>query len=538
MKFKYKILLPILAFFIFIVVPLSATGAMWVRNVGLLPGSAVVFASDSPVIDRFMAGALKPAYGNRIGICDGTDDHVQSQAAIDALPATGGEVRFFDGTYNIEAALVLDSYQTLRGCGRNTILTTTTAFGDIIYAIGGAGAEKVGILIADLCIDGAAGGSEVGVPIYFEHVDYSRATGVWVRNGCDYCIFLTQSDNNIISNNIFSGAIYPCLYMDNSDNNTISGNNFGGAGEQGIYLDSCRNNIFSGNICQRNSQSADNTYDNIYLTGCGYNLIEGNLCRAPTIGTTLTVGEPIAETDIAVTNTASFEVGMGVVIDLGGVDEEYHRISAITAGTPGIITIDAGLTNNQGAGEPIDVPEARYGINISSATCDGDLVIGNDLYDSGKTANFNDAGTGTRLATYIVPFSDGTDPQDSGYEIDANTEMARAWLRLPPEVQQIVRMKVYARSVVAETHEMELEMVILGGADNEPFGTHDGSIAQLDSASINFAADDIIFWINTEAGTLALVGGDSVEVKVLHEAAEGDNCETDAFFRTVEIEYV
>lgn len=37
---------------------------------------------------------------------------------------------------------------------------------------------------------------------------------------------------------------------------------------------------------------------------------------------------------------------------------------------------------------------------------------------------------------------------------------------------------------------------------------------------------------------LSLDGGDSIEVKVLHEAAEGDNCQTDAFFRTVTIEYV
>ncbi|GAI06904.1 unnamed protein product, partial [marine sediment metagenome] len=100
-----------------------------------------------------------------------------------------------------------------------------------------------------------------------------------------------------------------------------------------------------------------------------------------------------------------------------------------------------------------------------------------------------------------------------------------------------LKIKVYARSVVADAEEMELEMVVYGGADNEAYNTHDGSIAQLDSTSVNFAADDIIFWTNTVAGTLLLTGGDSIEVKVLHEAAEGENCETDAFFRTVEIEY-
>lgn len=55
--------------------------------------------------------------------CDGTDDDVQIQAAIDALPATGGLVKLMDGTYNITTKItVLKSDVTLAGCGRNTIL--------------------------------------------------------------------------------------------------------------------------------------------------------------------------------------------------------------------------------------------------------------------------------------------------------------------------------------------------------------------------------------------------------------------------------
>lgn len=34
-------------------------------------------------------------------VCDGTDDHVEIQAAIDALPATGGRVILLDGTFNV-----------------------------------------------------------------------------------------------------------------------------------------------------------------------------------------------------------------------------------------------------------------------------------------------------------------------------------------------------------------------------------------------------------------------------------------------------
>lgn len=336
-------------------------------------------------------------------VCDGVNDHVEIQAALDALPATGGEVMLLDGTYNIEVSLVLDSYQTLRGQGRNTILTSNTA--DLIFlsAVGGAGTELTEIVIADLQIDGGAGGvSDCG--IYFEYVDYSFIQNVFLRRHASGTgsyrtgIYLLNSDFNTIIGNTCLDNDWEGIWLDSSNNNVITGNIFQGSGKIGIYLFHGRGNSILGNTCIENSQRADNTHDNIEIFDSYYTLIEGNLCRAPTIGTTLTVGEPIAETEIAVTNTAGFEVGMGVVIDLGGGNEEYHRIVAITAGAPGVIVIDAGLTNAQGAGETIDVPEARYGINVHEAASDKNVVVGNDLYDSGKTANFNDVGTCTLVA--------------------------------------------------------------------------------------------------------------------------------------------
>lgn len=483
----------------------------------------VVAASDSTAKSK----------NNADYICDGVNDHVEIQAALDALPAAGGEVLLLEGTFNIEVSIALDSYQTLRGRGRSTILTTTTANLDIITATGSDGSEKVGILIADLCIDGNAGGVASDIGIFWRYVDYSKIRNVFsldneedgielqycdfnivVNNVCqqsDMGIYLYKCTNSIINGNTIEGNTDEGIFIDSSDlnmisdnncrndvasvmaagirllhahynivssnicqasndygirvydcnhntiignfcqgnghygiwameshNNTISGNTCQGNGKDGIYIDDGNGNTVNGNTCQGNdddgiivtgdnntvsgntcrwngehgiqvyhsdnctvigntcvgnSQVSDNADDNIYLKHSDHNLVEGNLCRAPTIGTTLTVGEPAAETEIAVTDTTGFEVGMGVVIDLGGVDEEYHRISHISPGAPGVITIDAGLTNAQGAGKTIDVPEAQYGINISNDACDRNCLIGNDLYDSGKTGDLNDVPT-------------------------------------------------------------------------------------------------------------------------------------------------
>ncbi|KKG35390.1 hypothetical protein DU52_15815 [Methanosarcina mazei] len=56
-------------------------------------------------------------------VCDGTADNVEIQAALDALPATGGEIHFLDGTFQLAAtvARAIDNV-TLSGCGISTYI--------------------------------------------------------------------------------------------------------------------------------------------------------------------------------------------------------------------------------------------------------------------------------------------------------------------------------------------------------------------------------------------------------------------------------
>ena len=56
-------------------------------------------------------------------LCDGTDDQVEINAAIQALPSGGGEIVILDGTYNISATIRIDiDNVTLNGNGSNTVL--------------------------------------------------------------------------------------------------------------------------------------------------------------------------------------------------------------------------------------------------------------------------------------------------------------------------------------------------------------------------------------------------------------------------------
>jgi hypothetical protein len=143
-----------------------------------------------------------------------------------------------------------------------------------------------------------------------------------------------------------------------------------------------------------------------------------------------------------------------------------------------------------------------------------------------------------RFKSVIVPFVSGTDPQDSGFLINAAGEFARAWTFLPRECRQVIRAKVYARSAVLEADSMLIDFSLYGGADNEPYTTHDGSIVSCVSTSVNFAADDIIYWTITTAELLAMQGGDSIQIRAEYRAAAVPNCETNAYIRTLEIEYI
>jgi len=474
------------------------------ENKGALGKTIVVAASNS----------LNQGQANFV--CDGVNDHVEIQAALDALPATGGEVLLLDGTFNCEASINLDTNQTLRGCGRNTILTTSTAALRFLSAVGGAGTEKTGIVIDGLQIDGGAA-SLGGVGIYFDYVDDSLIQNVYSRrhnNGVEkWGIFLSQSERNTLTRNTATGCLLGIYLCTGSNYNLVSDNTSYSNGDEGIYLSgSCQYNTIRGNITYANKF-------NIYLTsGAHNNLVEGNVCRASK-------------------RTGMILQDVNHITLLGNVCLESSQDTTNTY--PNLAISNASYNNIQNntfrAGTLANKPS--YGIQINAGI--GNVVIDNDLYNDGfGTAPFNDAGTDTKLNTYKVPFSHGSDPQDSGFLIDAATEMARAWLRLPNKVVQVVRAKVYARSGVLEADHMRGEFVIYGGADNEAYNTHDGSVANHPTDSVNFAANDIIFWTIATAGLLAMVGGDSIEVKAIYESAGNGDCATNAYLRTVEIEYV
>ena len=121
-------------------------------------------------------------------LCDGIDDQVEINAAIQALPNNGGEIKILDGTYNLNSRINIDKNNVvIRGCGASTILNKIwkeNSSNPDFETIGAIGVSNVSNIIIDsLCVEG---------PLY------SFDDGIMDTN------IIVMSSNNITLSNLLS----------------------------------------------------------------------------------------------------------------------------------------------------------------------------------------------------------------------------------------------------------------------------------------------------------------------------------------------
>lgn len=153
---------------------------------------------------------------------------------------------------------------------------------------------------------------------------------------------------------------------------------------------------------------------------------------------------------------------------------------------------------------------------------------------------FQQGGNAAGIQTAQFIHADGS---PKGWEIDLDAEWAIALGQLPLELQEVVRIKLWAVGLAAPGvgNKMRLEVLIDAGQSDEVFTAEVISVVDKPSNETNFAVNDVISWTLTSADDTDigdLVGGDNTEVKAKHEAAGDGDIATDAVFRVVEIEYV
>jgi len=221
-------------------------------------------------------------------LCDGTADQTEINAAITALPATGGEIVILDGTYNITAKIdVTKDNVSIRGNGNATVLkrmfNSSVKEGVITLT------SRSGCKIANLQVDGnkASYTNSNNCGIYLDSSSDNTVTGNTCNNN-SYGIRLSSSSNNTITGNTCNNNNNYGIRLDSSSNdNTVIGNTCNN-NSCGIRLDSSSNNTVTGNTCIRGTgQTSDYASDQYTIrlqsTANNYNLISSNNCMGKAV---------------------------------------------------------------------------------------------------------------------------------------------------------------------------------------------------------------------------------------------------------------
>lgn len=116
--------------------------------------------------------------------CDGTDDDVQIQAAIDALPSGGGRILLREGTYTITTTILINRDNViLEGVGFGTVITQPNSTNINLITIGDGTNTHSYNIIRNLKVNGNGANQTNGYGIYIRaHIQDTQIQECWVTN--------------------------------------------------------------------------------------------------------------------------------------------------------------------------------------------------------------------------------------------------------------------------------------------------------------------------------------------------------------------
>ena len=217
-------------------------------------------------------------------LCDGTADQTEIQAAINALPASGGKVVLLEGTYNISSSIKINKPNvTIEGMGKQAtqLLYTGSGFGGCIQVTGDQFTIKD--LYMEYCNDNI---SDLGI-----YINGSSATTGLIDNVYMYFFAYginttqkTSSDKVDACHTIRNCIASNCQvgFQLNSNRNTIQGCYAINCSETGINVEGSYNKISDNYVFRGgsytssqssikiNSSAANNFISNNMIPGKNY----------------------------------------------------------------------------------------------------------------------------------------------------------------------------------------------------------------------------------------------------------------------------
>ncbi len=338
------------------------------------------------------SGASAASVGAAEYVCDGTGDQVEINAAIAALPSTGGVVVLSEGTFNIASSILIENDNVTllgQGAGQRTG-ATQSGVGTKLKAASGIATAIVkvqraaddrpvyGVLLRDFTVDGNSQGTAVDGIIFRSnrghidhvHVHYCTGNGVRVKGYVSWDTYDTQLSNVQVGDCTDTGI----LLDDNGTDVHILG---------AILYNSGYNIRLKGSSAQITAcHLYDATTNNIKFDGGGSrSKIVG--CKIEGAGQH---GINIDSTDGGYSDIQI--IGNGLSNNGDSANNTYDHIMLQGPSGNGIARTQ--IVGNSLGSKSGATNRVRYGVNMSSTACQSTVIIGNSFgpspfYLSGST---------------------------------------------------------------------------------------------------------------------------------------------------------
>jgi nitrous oxidase accessory protein NosD len=337
------------------------------------------------------------------------DDTAAIQAAIDALPASGGEVRFPTGDYLITSPLLIErSWVTLRGAntGFRSIVYDAEGLGSkiitnsaidmlVLHTPSGASYRNAGNVIDSLQFRGnATTGTNRGIYVYGSLAGHRSSDDLSIRNttviNCPVGVYLNNCDATTIRD-CWIGECGAGIYDTGSIHGSIINCQISDSTNIGTELSGVARYIYAGNQQARNScclqlDTCDhvNVVGNIFYDPTTGDCIKGSGVTYSHFGGNTCIGAPSGQSGIALGAVSSYNSSYNVIS--GGV---------ISGCDVGVALFGAGSANLENLLSGVAIKgSGTYDISIVDAASADTVIMGCSL---SNPPLINDLGTRTRL---------------------------------------------------------------------------------------------------------------------------------------------
>jgi hypothetical protein len=180
-------------------------------------------------------------------VCDGTEDNIEIQTALDNLPTSGGTVLLLDGTYYISAPINVAWWDHIRGVGLSTILKLNDDINNRLLVVTGGD-----VVLENFKLDGNKAEQDIGewelngitidATTAEENLSNIVIRNVTIKDVAGAGIFSAGTDDTYINDGIkiegcnISGTVVQGIGLFYAPNAIVRGNKVVG-GTTGISLD-------------------------------------------------------------------------------------------------------------------------------------------------------------------------------------------------------------------------------------------------------------------------------------------------------------